>query len=199
MRSAWFRAQRKKTGRSLLLEGLLRREMLHLTWRIRLCGAQKGSLKETELYPDSPYGFMILVTVFRSGALRSSLWMKLSWKVLPGMCAIHWLWCMSVLWSCPNLPDFSAFQETLCSSRFSCWVTSRWDAGEVAAVYMQGGSWCCLCMGVTYKTDLDLLILFSVTYNTDESWKEIFSYENQRKCWYRNRLYVSFPNSVFFV
>lgn len=89
MRSTWFRAWRKKTGRSLHLERLSDKER-DLTADLEeksYVEHQKGSLKETELYPDSPCGSTILVIVFMSGALRSSLWRKLSWKVVPVRCA----------------------------------------------------------------------------------------------------------------
>lgn len=93
MRSAWFRAWRRKTGRSLHLDGLLDKER-DVTADLEektYVEHHKGSLKETELYPDSPFVFTILVIVFRSGALRSSLWLKLSWKVVWAGVSMHWL------------------------------------------------------------------------------------------------------------
>lgn len=92
---------------------------------------QRGSLKETELYPNSPCGFMILVIVFRSWAPRSSLWMKVVLEggprqVFPctdvSLCLVQ-----QSLQSCPNLLGFSTFQQTCPVSNSA----AEWQAGEM--------------------------------------------------------------------
>lgn len=112
---------------------------------------QKGSPEEKTLYSDSSWAFTFLITVFRTQALRSSLWWKLSLKVVPGRC-VYTLSLMYVsaeynkksLWSSPNLLNLIAFQQILSSIKFSYWVTNMWGTGRVTAVYMRCGCCCCL-------------------------------------------------------
>lgn len=87
---------------------------------------RKVSPKETALRPDSPCGSPFLVIIFRTGALRPSLWRKPSWKVVPGKC-VYTLSLMYIcaeynkqsLWSSPNLLNLIAYQKILSSIRFS--------------------------------------------------------------------------------
>lgn len=87
MRSSWFRAWRKKTGRSLHLEGLFNKERdVTADLEEKAMWSAKRETSKKQICTQTPSGFMILVTVFRSGPLRLSLWMKLSWNVVPGRC-----------------------------------------------------------------------------------------------------------------
>ena len=47
---------------------------------------QKGSPRKTELYPDSPYASTFMIIICKIGALKPSLWRKISQKVIPGRC-----------------------------------------------------------------------------------------------------------------
>lgn len=79
MRSSWFRAWRKKTGRSLHLEGLFNKERdVTADLEEKAMWSAKRETSKKQICTQTPSGFMILVTVFRSGPLRLSLWMKLS-------------------------------------------------------------------------------------------------------------------------
>lgn len=92
---------------------------------------QKGRPKERVLYPDSPCGSTFLIIIFRTQALRPSLWRKLVLKVVPGRC-VYTLPLMYVcaeynkksLGSSSNLLNLIAFQQILSSIKFSYCVTN---------------------------------------------------------------------------